>query len=163
MYSSASTVAMITRRRWTGSYHQRAKNGRRDPATGGRGGTGGGEKGFEKAIGLQPSNVNLDLPVFWTSPTIRRHGYRRAQRTGMAGVCTTGDPRARRALRQGPGDGVLRLRSHVAVAAARQPDAADAARQSATRRASTDRADGRRHRSDRRSLREIERTPIALQ
>jgi hypothetical protein len=31
-YRQASTVVMMTRRRWTGSYHQRMKNGRRGVA-----------------------------------------------------------------------------------------------------------------------------------
>jgi hypothetical protein len=36
---------MIARRRWTGSYHQRTKNGRRDPAA-----AEGGEVGVDEAI-----------------------------------------------------------------------------------------------------------------
>src|SRR5216117_4175564 len=70
----------------------------------------------------------------------------------MARLRASGHARAGRAFRERPGHRLLRLRPHGTLAAARQSHAADAARQSATRRPSADRADGRRDRVDRRSL-----------
>src|SRR2546426_4400026 len=115
-----------------------------------------------EAIGLQPSRGGAPLPAVRGPRTIPRHAGR-VHRTRVARLRPAGDAGAARASRERPPDGVLRLRSDGTLAAARQPDAADAAAASPTGRPPADRVDGRRHWAHRRPERQARRTAAPLE
>src|SRR3989442_3225517 len=151
MYAPASTATAITRRRMLGFWHQE-----RGPGRVTEGGAG------MDAIALKPSEVARRLPAVEASRTIPRHvgPVRRARVAGLRPPRYAGD---RDPPRRGAPHGVLRLRSDRARPAARQSHADHAAAALPARRPQAHRADGRRHRPDRRSERQAQRAAAALE
>ena len=113
-------------------------------------------------IALQPSEGARRLPAVGGSRTIPRHAGR-LRRARVARLHPPRHARNRNAPRRGPAHRVLRIRSDRAQPAARQSDARHAAAAFPARRPSPDRADGRRHRTDRRSERQTRRATAALE
>src|SRR5207249_5234699 len=136
-YAATRTAAAIRRARVLGCCHQVTGLGRETGA------------GIE-AIALQPSEGHRRLPAVGASRTIPRH-------VGpLCGARVAWLPAPRHATDPAPSrraapDRVLRLRPHRAQLPGREPDAAHAAATLPAVRPQTDRADGRRHWSDRRS------------
>src|SRR5579884_4150413 len=114
MAERGSTVPASTRVRTRGRRHHGAGAG---SATGTE----------PETIALQRSDAARRLPAPPPALTIPRHD-RSAARTRVARVRAPRHRRARRAPRRRAADGVLRLRSHGAEPAARQPHADHAAR-----------------------------------